>query len=61
MYYGGTHYWAKYRGKVKTTINAAYTTVLWSGYPTDNSNYILKFTITSETIYGRDWVLKYIT
>ena len=61
MYYGGAHYWARCRGKVKVTINAANTTVLWSGCPTDNSNCILRFTIMSETIYGRDWVLKYIT
>src|SRR6266700_6450610 len=31
--------------------------ILWSGCPTDNSNCILRFTTTSETIYGRDWSL----
>ncbi len=61
MYYSGARYWARCRGKVRTTINAANTTVPWSGCPTDNSNCILRFTTPSETIYGRDWVLKYMS
>ena len=48
MYYGSAYYWARCRGKVRTTDNTTYTTELWSGCPIDNSNYILRFTIMSE-------------
>jgi len=60
VYYGSACYWARCRGKVKITVNAANIIILWSGCPIDNSNYILRFTIMSEIIYSRDWVLKYI-
>ena len=59
MYYGSAYYWARCRGKVRITVNAANTTHTVEWLPTDNSNCILRFTITSETIYNRDWVLKY--
>ena len=48
MYYGSACYWARCRGKVKTTVNVAHTTVLWSGCLIDNFNCILRFITTSE-------------
>ena len=48
MYYSDAYYWARCKGKVKTTGNMTCTTELWSGCPTDNSNCILKFTTISE-------------
>ena len=48
MYYSGTRYWARCRGKARTTVNTTCTTKLWSGCLTDNSNYILRFTIINK-------------
>ena len=48
MYYGGIHYWAKCKDKVRIMDNTACTTKLWNSCPINNSNYILRFTIMSE-------------
>ena len=56
--YGEIWQWAGYVGKtrvVTSTINCGVCA------QQINSNYILRFTTISETIYSRNWVLKYIT
>ncbi len=56
--HGEIQQWARYVGRtrvVTSTINCGVCA------QQINSNYILRFTTTSETIYGKDWVFKYTT
>ena len=48
MYYGSARYQARYKDKVRTTVNTIDTTKPWSGCPTNNSNCILRFTTMSK-------------